>query len=205
MIDTLRKLIGYLIATDVLKTPRIIKAFRAVDRRDFVPKEHEHKIYEDCPIPIGRGQTISQPYTVAFMLELLEPHEDQKILDVGSGSGWTTALLAHIVGPSGNVTGVEIIPELVEFGQQNLKKYDFTNTRIEPVGDVIGAPEKGPFDRILVSAAGIEVPKALSQQLKPDGVMVIPVQNTIQKIYKDADGHARTEVFEGFAFVPLIT
>jgi len=115
-------LIIHLKETDVLKTKRIISALRLIDRADFVPAKLRLQAYEDYPLPLLDGQTISQPYTVALMLELLRPSPGSKVLDVGSGSGWTTALLAQIVGHSGKVSGVEIVPGLVKFGQKNLAK-----------------------------------------------------------------------------------
>lgn len=197
------ELIAYLMSTGILKTAALIDAFRSVDRADFIPQESIGVAYEDYPIPIGWGQTISQPYTVAFMLELLQLEPGQKVLDIGSGSGWTTALLSKAVGPNGDVVGVERVPELVSYGQENLRKYRFDNARIE-FAESIGWPAGAPFDRVLVSAAGKEVPKALLKQLRPGGVMVIPVENTIVKIQKDDSGKAHEEVFGGFAFVPLI-
>ena len=118
--------------TRVLKTPRIRAAFEAVDRADFVTSGYLPEAYEDYPLPIGAGQTISQPSTVAFMLELLEPAEGQNILDIGCGSGWTTALLAHVAGGKGSVLGLERIPELVAFGGENLSKYGFPQETIHP-------------------------------------------------------------------------
>ena len=202
---TSNQLIEHLIIAGVLQSPRIIEAFRAVDRNDFVPEEYAEEAYEDYPVPIGYGQTISQPYTVAFMLELLQPASGDKILDVGSGSGWTTVLLAQIVGPSGHVIGVEVKPELVEYGGQNLAKYDFAHATIRSASSKIGAPDEAPFDCILVSAAGTEVPHELVAQLKTGGTMVVPVESAILKIRKDRNGKTHTETYEGFAFVPLIT
>ena len=126
MIDN-QSLINHLINVGVLKTPEIIKAFYKIDRAFFVPKEFHDYAYEDYPLSIGYGATISQPYTVAFMLELLQPKKGEKILDVGSGSSWTTALLAHIVGIKGKIFGVEIVPELIKFAKDNLKKFKFSN------------------------------------------------------------------------------
>ena len=121
-------LIEHLKSSGVLKNSNIIEAFEKIDRADFVLEEHKLESYEDHPIPIGRGQTISQPTTVAFMLELLSVQKGDKVLDIGSGSGWTTALLSELVGSTGEVFGVERVSELVEFGSKNLAKYDFKNS-----------------------------------------------------------------------------
>ncbi|MDO8425302.1 MAG: L-isoaspartyl protein carboxyl methyltransferase, partial [bacterium] len=118
-------IVDHLFVTGVLRTPAILDAFRAVRREHFVLPEDWRSAEQDTPLPIGYGQTILQPTTVAIMLEWLEPLPGARVLDVGSGSGWTTALLAHIVGPEGIVTGIEVIPDLVALGQQNLRKYNF--------------------------------------------------------------------------------
>src|SRR3989338_7954153 len=180
------------------------QAFEKIDRADFVSLEYRSEANENYPLPIGFGQTISQPFTVAFMLELLSPQEGDKVLDVGCGSGWTTALLANLVGKTGKVFGVEIIPELVEFGRKNLAKYIFPNAEIVRAGAELGPPSEAPFDRILVSAAAEEIPETLLRQLKAPGVMVLPVKNVIVQIKKDATGEISKKEFPGFAFVPLV-
>ena len=198
-------LIDSLIASHILKGAALIKAFRAVDRADFVRKEYQNEAYEDYPLPIGCGQTISQPTTVVFMLERLDPQEGEKILDVGSGSGWTTALLAYIVGKQGSVHGVEIIPELVAFGKGNLTKYTFPHAYIKQAHpDTLGLPEHAPFDKILVSAAATELPQALLDLLKDGGRMVIPVRGAIWYIEKISATEIRKHEYPGFAFVPLV-
>ena len=118
-------LIDSLIQEGWLKTPRIIEAFRKVRRIDFLPEDIKNLAELNEALPIGRGQTISQPLVVAFMIEQLQPEPGQKILDVGSGSGWTSALLAEIVGPKGKVIAIEVVPELKEFGEKNVAKYNF--------------------------------------------------------------------------------
>ena len=149
----MRELVESLKQAGVLKTPRIISAFLANDRNKFVPAGFEADAYVDAPLPIGEGQTISQPYTVAFMMELLDPRLGQKILDIGLGSGWTAGILAHIVGEQGKVWGLEIIPELFEFGKSNLKKLGYKNIKLRNQSGWEGLPEAAPFDRIIAGAA----------------------------------------------------
>ena len=108
-----------------MKTPRIIEAFRKIKRADFLPEDMKDLAELNEALPIGYGQTISQPLVVAFMIELLEPKEGEKILDIGSGSGWTTTLLAEIIGENGKVIAIEVVPELKEFGEKNVSKYNF--------------------------------------------------------------------------------
>jgi len=201
-----------------LRSPELEAAFKVVDRRFFVPKKLQDEAYGDYPLPIGYDATISQPTTVAFLLEKLDVREGQKVLDIGSGSGWTTALLAHLVGPKGKVIGLEIIPELVEQGHANLRQcYSdvLENIRItlpeirRAKEGVVGLPEEAPFDRILVSAAAEEVPTELIAQLAPDGGLVIPVgkQFEMQKIvciHKKPDDSLDTKEYPGFVFVPLV-
>ncbi|MBI2098367.1 MAG: protein-L-isoaspartate O-methyltransferase [Candidatus Wildermuthbacteria bacterium] len=198
------KLIQHLRDVGVLKEPNIIAAFGAIDRKDFVLPEYRDAAYEDYPLPISSGQTISQPYTVAFMLELLQPKSGEKILDVGSGSGWTTALLAHIVGSKGHVYGTEIIPELVAFGQRNLAKYRLPQARIVQAHKKLGMPKKAPFDKILASATASSLPKELVQQLKIGGILVIPVREDILRVRKISETKTDIQKFPGFTFVPLI-
>ena len=126
----MEKLIKKFIEDGVLKTPEIISAFRKIQRKDFIPENLQYAQSVDSPLPIGDGQTISQPYTVAFMLELLEPKKGQKILDVGSGSGWVSTLLAEIVGLKGFVYAIERITQLLKFGENNAIKYKLPNIKI---------------------------------------------------------------------------
>lgn len=179
------------------------RAFNVIDRADFVPQKFRDEAYEDYPLTIGFGQTISQPTTVAFMLEKLDVKTGQHVLDVGSGSGWTTALLAELVGENGRVWGVELIPELVRFGQKNLARYRFRNTHITFAESVVGLPTHAPFDRILVSAAAGELPKKLVEQLKVGGTMVIPIRNSIVTVKKIEEDKIETQEYPGFVFVPL--
>ncbi len=197
------EMVDYLVDVGALHSSNIIEAFRNVDRADFVHDRSVEDIYEDYPLGIGNGQTISQPRTVAMMLEMLSPKEGQKILDIGSGSGWTTALLAYIAGESGSVIGVERVAELVRFGSSNLKKYNLKNAKIIQAVDELGIDGE-MFDRILVSAAAEEFPYELKNQLKIGGKIVIPVQNSIYEMTKDERGELDGVEHYGFTFVPLI-
>jgi len=186
----------------VLKSPMLELALKSVDRKDFMIEEFQDSAYEDHPFPIGFQQTISQPFTVVFMLELLDLREDNRVLDIGSGSGWTTALMAFIVSKVGSVTGLEYIHELVDFGKHNLRKYDFPHTKIIKSKDSIGL-EGQLFDRILVSASAENFPHELLLQLENGGRMVIPVGHSIFLVEKDFDGTIYKKEYSGFAFVPL--
>ena len=201
---SMQALVDTMIFSDRLESPEIIDAFSKVDRKYFVPESYGDHIYVDAPLPIGNGQTISQPSTVAFMLENLEPGEGDKVLDIGSGSGWTTALLCCIVGDKGSVTGLERMDALVEQGKENLAKFQFGSLcHIQRAGEKLGLPGE-QFDRILVSASADETPEELFLQLKIGGVLVIPVRNSIFKFKKVSDTYIEREEFYGFVFVPLI-
>jgi len=213
-------LIQQLISEGYLKTPEIIKAFREIDRKDFVPSYLKDEAYINAPLSIGFGQTISQPLTVAFMLELLQPKKGDKILDIGSGSGWTTALLAYIVGQKdrfdaqsqrpgnrGRVFAIEIIPELKEFGENNVRKYNFIEKGIVKFfcgNGYEGLPEYAPFDKILCSASALRVPKSWKVQLKTKGRIVAPIGESIWLIVKNTNNKYYEKEYPGFAFVPLI-
>lgn len=201
---TSETLINELKLQGVLKNKKIETALRKVDRADFVLPEYKNEAYENRPLPIGHGQTISQPYTVIFMLELLEAKKGDKVLDVGAGSGWTTALLAEIVGSDGKVYGVERISRLVSFGKENLRKHKYKQASIGQADDALGFSEKAPFDKILVSAAAKDIPKELVDQLKPGGVLVLPVDQNITKVTKATETDLEIEKYNGFRFVPLI-
>lgn len=197
--DLMRK--GY------LKTEEIIEAFFEVGRSEFVPDDLISGAELDIPLPIGFGQTISQPMTVAFMLELLEPKKSQNVLDLGSGSGWTTALLLYIVGENGKVTSIERIKELCEFGRKNVEKFEFfkkENVEFFCIDGSSGFEKNAPYDRILVSATVNEIPQKLKDQLIIGGKMVIPVHNDIWYVEKKTKDDFAIEKFPGFSFVPLI-
>lgn len=203
----MNKLINQLIKDGHLKTDAIIEAFSEIQRIEFVPEEFELQADVNIALPIGYGQTVSQPLTVAFMLELLDPRKGQKILDVGSGSGWTTALLSHIVGKDGKVYAVERKDELVEFGRKNADKYGYVKEGIAEFSNADGTKglsEKAPFDRIIVSASADEIPEALKDQLEIGGKMVIPVGDTVYFLEKKGEKEFSEQTFPGFSFVPLV-
>ncbi|MFA6322343.1 MAG: protein-L-isoaspartate O-methyltransferase [Candidatus Buchananbacteria bacterium] len=201
----MENLINKLISDGHLKTPAVINAFQRVKRRDFLPKKILDKESENQPLPIGHGATISQPLTVAFMLELLAPKPGQNILDVGSGSGWTSALLAYMVGPKGKVWAIERVVKLKEFGEKNAEKYHFDNLKFYCRDGSKGLPKSAPFDRILVSAAAFEVPMALKNQLKIGGRLVIPTSaQDIRVFEKVTVNKFKEKIYPGFIFVPLV-
>lgn len=200
--DSRHTLSLYLQKEGVLTSPLLIRSFETVDRKDFVPYALQEEAYEDYPLAIGEGQTISQPYTVAFMLELLALEESDRVLDIGCGSGWTTALLASAV-REGSVTALERIPSLVHLAERNLAKYRFDNIELRRAGTVLGLPGH-TFDKILVSAAARELPFELVRQLRPGGIMVIPVENSISVVHKLEGERFSRKDFYGFTFVPLI-
>jgi len=202
--NILDKLVDNMIASNMLKSPLIIDAFRTIDRKYFVPDDLIEDAYIDAPLPIGYYQTISQPSTVAFMLERLDPKDGNSVLDIGSGSGWTTALLCYIVGEKGSVIGVERVDTLVEQGKHNLAKFRFnSHCHIEKAGEKLGLPGK-QFDRILVSASAEKIPEELFSQLKIGGILVIPIGESIFKFTKVSETQIDKEEFYGFVFVPLI-
>ncbi|WP_426245513.1 protein-L-isoaspartate O-methyltransferase family protein [Nocardioides sp. LHG3406-4] len=180
-------------------------AFAAMPRAGFLPDDVRRRQDYDGPLDIGRGQTNSQPRTVEDMLRLLDVRTGQRVLDVGAGSGWTTALLAYLVGPTGSVVGVELEPDLVEFGAANLAATDQPWASIERAAPgALGAPDRTPYDRILVSAEAGQLPAELVDQLADGGLMVIPVGGVMQRVRRDGDDVDVTE-HGRYRFVPLRT
>jgi protein-L-isoaspartate(D-aspartate) O-methyltransferase len=182
----------------------ITKAFEAIDRAVFLPTLSQPISKIDAPVPIGFGQTNSQPSTVHKMLRWLDIEPGHKIMDVGSGSGWTTALLAYLTGQQGHVYAVEILPELVEFGRQNCQRLKIENVSFHLAGQRFGLPAKAPFDRILVSASAKKMPFELLRQLRVGGKMIVPVKNDILEITKESEDKSQVTKHSGYVFVPLI-
>ena len=179
---------------------KVIKAFKKIKREDFLPENLRQHAYEDEALPLEKGATISQPYTIAFMLSLLELKDNLSILEIGSGSGYVLALINEI-SKNSKIYGIEIIETLANKSRQQLKNK--SNIKIISKDGSNGLPQKAPFDRILISAAAQEIPEHLFSQLKDSGILVCPVQNSIFQIKKHKSNITKKE-FPGFVFVPLI-
>lgn len=181
----------------------VAAAMAANPRVDFLPESQHRWAAEDVPLPIGHGQTNSQPTTVRNMLTLLDLSAGDRVLDLGSGSGWTTAILSTLVGPEGDVTGVELIPELVESSRRALGERG--NARIrQAVEGELGDPGRAPFDRILVSAGARELPEELVRQLRVGGIMVIPVSGVMLRVHRTGEDSFTQSHHGNYMFVPLI-
>lgn len=179
-------------------------AFVAVPRAGFLRSADRASAGYDGPIAIGHGQTNSQPRTVEDMLRLLDVGPGQHVLDVGAGSGWTTALLAHLVGPAGRVRGVELEPALAAWGAANLAATGRSWASLEPAAPgVLGLPEHAPYDRILVSAMARRLPPELLAQLADPGRMVAPVGGRMLLVVRSG-GSTTTTTHGRYRFVPLL-
>ena len=182
---------------------RVAAAFEAAPRADFLPRRERRRASYDGPLAIGFGQTNSQPRTVDDMLRLLEVRPGDRVLDVGAGSGWSTALLAYLTGNTGSVRGVELEAELAVWGAGNLRRANVPWASLEPsIPGVLGLPDQAPYDRILVSAEADELPDELVDQLTDDGRMVVPVVGRMLLVVRRGE---ETEVSEQgyYRFVPL--
>ena len=184
----------------------ILDAMKEVNRHEYVQENFERLAYSDRPVPIGYGQTISQPYIVAFMSHKLNVASHHKVLEIGTGSGYQAAVLAEL---SDHVYTIEIIPELAKRAEKVLKKNDYDNITIRIGDGYKGWPENAPFDRIMVTAAPKEIPEKLVEQLAPGGIMVLPVGETVMMQYlwlitKDNDGQIEKEKILPVRFVPMV-
>lgn len=182
---------------------RVLDAMARVPRQAFVPPHLADRAYDDGPLPIGEGQTISQPYVVAYMTEVLEPRETDRVLEIGTGSGYQTAILAELVR---EVYSIEILPALAAQAAKVLTELSYTNVRTRVGDGYAGWPEAAPFDKIIVTAAPPELPQALVDQLRVGGIMVVPVgrfDQTMTVVRKTPAGVVTRETI-AVRFVPMI-
>jgi protein-L-isoaspartate(D-aspartate) O-methyltransferase len=187
-----------------VKDSRVLEAMRTVPRHEFVPREQRHRAYEDRALPIGAGQTISQPYIVALMTELLDVQDGEVVLEVGTGSGYQAAVAAEL---TDRVSTVEILPELERRAAETLQRLGYARVQTKNADGYFGWPEHGPYDGIIVTAAPDHIPAPLVQQLKEGGRMVIPVgppgsYQTLWRLTKQ-QGKVVSENITDVAFVPL--
>ncbi|MCD6363066.1 MAG: protein-L-isoaspartate(D-aspartate) O-methyltransferase [Synergistetes bacterium] len=187
-----------------IKDERVLRAMMRVPRHLFVPEEYRERAYDDHPLPIGEGQTISQPYIVALMTSLLDLKGNEKVLEIGTGSGYQAAILAEL---AKEVYSVERIPALAVKAAETLEKLGYKNVRVKVGDGTLGWEENAPYDAIIVTAAAPKVPTPLIKQLKIGGRLVIPIgERFIQSLYKYVkreDGSLDGEDFGGCVFVPL--
>jgi protein-L-isoaspartate(D-aspartate) O-methyltransferase len=185
---------------------RVMEALRRVPREDFVPDDMRGSAFRDGALPVGHGQTISQPYIVALMTDLLELSDDSIVLEIGTGTGFQAAILSQL---ARQVYSIERIPELARASQQRLAEMGYDNVETRCSDGYLGWPEKAPFDGIVVTAAAPEIPPALIEQLKPGGRMVIPIglpysHQELMLVTKDPHGKTDTHDILGVAFVPMV-
>lgn len=200
-----QKLIGYWVSSGIVKDKKVIEAFKKIPREQFV-KDNAEEAYADCPLSIGKGQTISQPTTVVVMTQALELEEGQKVLEIGSGSGYQAAIISKIIGKNGKIISTEIVPELADFAKENIRKLKLKNVEIIGHDGSKGYEKEAPYDRIIVTAACPEIPRPLISQLKENGIIIAPVgdmneQSMIKATKKK--GKLIKENLGSFIFVPL--
>lgn len=189
-----------------VKDAKTLEAMKNVPRHEFVRTDDLKRAYNDRPLPIGYGQTISQPYIVAYMTEILNIQGGEKVLEIGTGSGYQAAILAYV---GASVYSVEIIPELYMQAKERVKKLGLSNIRLLASDGYYGWAENGPYDRIIVTAAAGHIPLPLVNQLKPGGKMIIPVGQawavqSLVLVEKKADGRVTTRNLLAVRFVPLV-
>lgn len=187
-----------------VKDARVLQALRAVPRERFVPAEYREVAYRDTPLPIGHGQTISQPYIVGLMTELLDVKPSHKVLEIGTGSGYQAAVLAPLCR---SVFTIEIVPALARSASELLRRLGAKNVTVREGDGYKGWPEEAPFDRIILTAAPPEIPQALIDQLKPGGRLVAPEGRVMQELVvidKDAKGNVRRTSNIPVRFVPMV-
>jgi protein-L-isoaspartate(D-aspartate) O-methyltransferase len=185
---------------------RVRRALGSVDRTQFVEPEYNDQAYINYPLPIPAGQTISQPYTVAYMVQLLEITQGDTILEIGAGSGYNAAVMAELAGPRGKIITLEIIPELARFAASNIARSGYRNISVIQANGYHGYPQCAPYDRIIVTAAAPRIPQPLIDQLRDGGIRVIPLGEMLYaqmyRIIKKGDSLQKTAHGE-FSFVPF--
>jgi protein-L-isoaspartate(D-aspartate) O-methyltransferase len=189
-----------------LNDSKVESAIRKTPRHEFIPTSLQEKAYEDTPILIMNSQTISQPSVVSRMTEWLDVREDQKILEIGSGSGWQSAILSYLVG-HGKIYSVERHSDLVNFAKKNLDKLGINNVKVILGDGSLGLPKESPFDRIIITAACRKIPQSLFEQLSINGLLVAPVGEFTQSLVllkKTSQGIVEIKNESGYVFVPLL-
>ncbi len=203
---TRENLIEYWKRSGTVKDAKVLGAFAAIDRRLFVPQHLRHEAYMDIPLPLVSGQTISQPTTVAIMTQALRLKLGMKVLEIGAGSGYQAAIIAHIVGKKGKVISIEFLPELVEMAKRNLKRAGIKNVEVIEGDGGLGYPKEAPYDRIIMTCAAQDFPPPLIEQLKDGGIILGPLGGSwhqeLVRGTKRGNKLAR-ENLGGFVFVPL--
>lgn len=201
------RMVNYLINSGVLRLGNIIEAFKKTPRHLFIPKEHEDIAYLDIPVPIIKGTTISQPSTVAFMLERLQPRIGEKILEIGTGSGYQAALLGYCVGNTGKVITMEIDPDVLNFAIEKLKLTKLKNIEAVLTDGSDGYEKEAPYDKIIVTAGMPTISQKLKSQLKVGGMLVAPVGEVYMQEMIEIDRISKAKFIEEklglFKFVPL--
>lgn len=188
-----------------IRNPWLLQAMLDIPRHLFVPIDDQDKAYQDGPLPIGGGQTISQPYIVASMIELIEPKASDRVLEIGVGSGYSATVLSRLVG---KVYGMERDGSLLAQAEKRFKELGVSNIHLKEDDGSLGWEEEFPFDAILVAAAAPQIPKPLLKQLKTGGVMVIPVgkrhEQELVRVIKRSEDHFQEKVLYAVKFVPLV-
>ncbi|TFF88378.1 MAG: protein-L-isoaspartate(D-aspartate) O-methyltransferase [Promethearchaeota archaeon] len=205
-----KKLVEKLKDQDIVKNKAVIEAMLKVPRERFIPEEAKSSAYIDTPLSIGENQTISAPHMVAMMLEILDLKNGDRVLEVGTGSGYHAALCAELVSPGGHIYTIERHENLAEKAEKNLREGGYQNVTVIHGDGTLGYPEEAPYDKVLVTAASPnKIPQPLKDQLKIGGVMCIPAgtKGFAQNLYtikKVDEGKYETERITGVRFVPLI-
>ncbi len=204
-VDERKRMVATQIRARDIKDPNVLRAMHAVPRHAFIPRGQQRYAYADYPLPIGKGQTISQPYIVAFMTDALKLGANSKVLEIGTGSGYQAAVCAEI---AREVYTIEIVPELAKSAKEQLKKLGYPNVFVKAGDGFFGWPDKGPFDAIIGTAAAKRIPEPLLEQLKPGGRMIIPTGSPygfqyLELVKKDKGGKIKKSRVMPVRFVPM--